>query len=123
MHYRTWSHCDKGKEKLRSVFLGMLYAVFSTDKPLQVYSPYQRNWLAVLNSNTSYYLENYPKPHANSKSTTESEKFAPLFDTSVPASVHGFELEAADSKIMQEVWPAGEDTAENVASQIIEELV
>lgn len=47
----------------------------------------------------------------------ETGQFASLFDTRVPASIPGFELDDEDRKKMQEVWPAGEKVAEKVLSQ------
>jgi deoxyribodipyrimidine photo-lyase len=85
---------------------------------LQVYSPYQRNWLTILNSNIPHYLENCPKPHANSESIYKKEQFASLFETPVPVYIPGFELDDDDRKKMQEVWPAGEDVAEKVLFKV-----
>ena len=84
------------------------------DKFRQVYSPYYRNWLTILNGNIPRYLENCPMPHANAESIHKSAKFASLFGTPVPVSIPGFELDEEDRKRMQEVWPAGEDVAEEV---------
>ncbi|KAG5639252.1 hypothetical protein H0H81_004913 [Sphagnurus paluster] len=79
-----------------------------------VYSPYQRNWLTVLNNNIPYYLEDCPKPHPNPASIHDSKKFAPLFETPVPDSLEGFELTEEGSKKMRDIWPAGEDVAAEV---------
>jgi deoxyribodipyrimidine photo-lyase len=79
-----------------------------------VYTPYQKLWLTKLNANIPYYLENCPTPHANSEAVRTIVPFAALFDTSVPESVPGFELDPADRAKMQEVWPAGEIKARDV---------
>jgi deoxyribodipyrimidine photo-lyase len=86
---------------------------------LQVYSPYQRNWLSVLNNNIPHYLEDCPKPHANPESIYKTKQFASLFETPVPIYVPKFELDDDDRKKMQEVWPAGEDVAEKVSSKFM----
>lgn len=76
-----------------------------------MYSPYQRNWISTLNANLPYFLEECSKPVANDKSIRSSEKFSSLFDTTVPDSLEGFELEADDRRKMCEVFPAGEELA------------
>ncbi|KAF8238795.1 hypothetical protein L208DRAFT_1240741 [Tricholoma matsutake] len=93
--------------------------VGKANKTYAVYSPYLRNWLTALNKNIPYYLENCPKPHANSVSIHETGQFASLFDTRVPASIPGFELDDEDRKKMQEVWPAGEKVAEKILQQFL----
>jgi deoxyribodipyrimidine photo-lyase len=89
----------------------------------QVYSPYQHQWLIALNKNIPYYLEDCPKPHENSESIRKLDQFASLFDTPVPASVPGFELDDVDRKKMQEVWPASESVAEKVLVTINTTLI
>lgn len=81
---------------------------------MQVYSPYQRNWLLKLNGNLPYYLGECPAPSPNDPSVRNSKPFSTLFDMSVPASLPGFELEDLDNNKMEEVWPAGEEVAANV---------
>ncbi|KAF8076516.1 FAD binding domain of DNA photolyase-domain-containing protein [Lyophyllum atratum] len=88
-------------------------------KSYAVYSPYQRNWLTVLNGNIPYYLEDCPMPESNSDSIHESKKFASLFETPVPTAVDGFELEEEDAKRMCEVWPAGEGVAAEILQQFL----
>jgi deoxyribodipyrimidine photo-lyase len=48
------------------------------------------------------------------------DQFASLFDTPVPASIPGFELDDDDRKKIQEVWPAGENVAEKVMSRFMQ---
>ncbi|KAF9534204.1 DNA photolyase, FAD-binding/Cryptochrome [Crepidotus variabilis] len=80
-------------------------------KAYAVYSPYQRNWIATLNANLPYYLEECPMPTGNAGSVRSSEKFASLFDSPIPETVEGFELEDGDRRKMCEVHPAGEEVA------------
>lgn len=81
---------------------------------LQVYSPYQRVWIARLNEKISTYLGESPLPEANSSTVREDPIFGPLFDTPVPHSVEGFELDSADRETMVKVWPAGSAAAQEV---------
>ncbi|KAJ7764998.1 FAD binding domain of DNA photolyase-domain-containing protein [Mycena maculata] len=84
-----------------------------------VFTPYQKVWLTKLNANTPHYLANYPKPHPNPESVRTSLKFAPLFDSVVPESVPGFELDPADRAKMEEVWPAGETVAHDILQRFL----
>ncbi|KAJ7498792.1 FAD binding domain of DNA photolyase-domain-containing protein [Mycena latifolia] len=88
------------------------------NKTYAVYTPYQKVWLTKLNANIPHYLENCPSPHSNSESVRTSPKFGPLFESLVPESVPGFELDAVDRAKMEEVWPAGETKAQEVGSNM-----
>ena len=77
----------------------------------QVYSPFQRLWLATLNDYQGRFLDPSPEPAANSKSVRKHEKLGGLFNGTVPESVEGFELAEDDRKKMAEYWPAGEEAA------------
>ncbi|TFK43424.1 DNA photolyase, FAD-binding/Cryptochrome [Crucibulum laeve] len=83
-------------------------------KAYTVYSPYQRSWLATLNDNIPYYLEDCPLPKANPESIRASEKLCSLFHTSVPESLSGFELSNTDRETMTITWPAGEIVANEI---------
>ncbi|KAK7060513.1 DNA photolyase phr1 [Paramarasmius palmivorus] len=89
------------------------------NKAYAVYSPFERNWIATLNEDLDYYLKEYPSPEANPTSIKESKKFSELFDTQVPESIPGFELEEGDRKAMLEVWPAGEEHAQKVLERFV----
>ncbi|KAF8165237.1 FAD binding domain of DNA photolyase-domain-containing protein [Crassisporium funariophilum] len=93
--------------------------VTKQNKPYTVYSPYQRNWLATLNSNITYYLEDYKIPKPNDKDIRSSQAFGPLFSDAVPTSIDGFELDEADKSRMKEVWPEGEDVAAQVLQRFL----
>ncbi|KAJ6598937.1 FAD binding domain of DNA photolyase-domain-containing protein [Mycena vulgaris] len=84
-----------------------------------VYTPYQKAWLAKLNANIPYYLENCPAPHANPESVRTLAQFSALFDTPVPHSIPGFELDPVDRAKMEEVWPAGEPKAHDILERFI----
>lgn len=81
---------------------------------LQVYSPYQKNWIANLNEKISTYLEESPLPEANPSSVRQDPIFGTLFNTPVPHSVERFELDPADRETMVRVWPAGSVAAQEV---------
>ncbi|KAJ7180222.1 FAD binding domain of DNA photolyase-domain-containing protein [Mycena crocata] len=89
------------------------------DKSYAVYSPYQKVWLTKLNANIPYYLEDCPAPQPNTESVRTSVNFAPLFDSSVPESVAGFELDPSDREKMQQVWPAGETVAKDILQRFL----
>ncbi|KAG1866500.1 DNA photolyase, FAD-binding/Cryptochrome [Suillus subalutaceus] len=72
-----------------------------------VYSPYQRNWIGILNSNLSDYLNE------------ENHVFGPLFDADVPVSVHGFELDPEETANMTKIWPAGTSSANEMLSRFL----
>ncbi|KAJ7665497.1 DNA photolyase [Mycena rosella] len=93
--------------------------VTGQNKSYAVYTPYQKAWLSKLNANIPYYLEDCPPPRANSESVRGSPKFGALFDTPVPVSVAGFELDPADRAKMEEVWPAGETKAQDILHRFI----
>lgn len=81
---------------------------------LQVYSPYQKRWLELLNRDHSIYLGDCPKPQRNPDAAIKSSKIAPLFYTSVPSTVPGFELQDEDKATMARLWPAGQESADHV---------
>ncbi|KAJ7507943.1 FAD binding domain of DNA photolyase-domain-containing protein [Mycena galericulata] len=89
------------------------------NKSYSVYTPYQKVWLAKLSANIPHYLENCPKPHPNPESVRKSIKIAPLFDSLVPESVTGFELDPADRAKMEQVWPAGETVAHDILQRFL----
>ncbi len=76
-----------------------------------MYSPYQRNWIATLNGNLPYFLEDCPAPTQNDAAVRSSKKFSLLFDAPVPDRLQGFELEDSDRSKMCNVWPEGEEVA------------
>ena len=76
-----------------------------------MYSPYQRQWIQILNSKLEYYLEDCPVPGPNPSSVRTSDKFSALFDEPIPKHIPGYELETLDQKAMELSWPAGEDAA------------
>lgn len=82
----------------------------------QVYSPWQRNWLSVLNANLDW-LQAAPLPQANNKSIKSSPMYRPLFETPVPETVQGFEC--VDRDKMSEYWPAGTKSAETVCRLLV----
>ncbi|KAF5344091.1 hypothetical protein D9758_008838 [Tetrapyrgos nigripes] len=90
------------------------------NKAYAVYSPYQRNWLATLNDDVAHFLDESPKPNPNSEDVCKSKEFSHLFETPVPKSIPGFELDDEDRKTMETVWPTGEDVAFEILDQFLQ---
>ncbi|KAG2156169.1 DNA photolyase, FAD-binding/Cryptochrome [Suillus clintonianus] len=84
-----------------------------------VYSPYQRRWINILNSNLLHYLNDFPSPKPNPSTTRENPVFGPLFDADVPVSVHGFELDPEENANMAKIWPAGTSSAKETLSRFL----
>ena len=78
----------------------------------QVYSPFQRQWVSVINADTDKYLAEATTPDANSPSVKDHPVFQELFASEVPSQIVGFEC--LDKDKMALVWPAGTDTAREV---------
>ncbi|TFK29384.1 Cryptochrome/photolyase FAD-binding domain-containing protein [Coprinopsis marcescibilis] len=83
-------------------------------KPYAVYSPYQKQWISVVNAAIARYLEEAKHPEANQPSIRSCPKLGELFNSALPVSVAGFELEDDDATAMKELWPEGEDKAKEV---------
>ncbi|KAE9397142.1 hypothetical protein BT96DRAFT_966300 [Gymnopus androsaceus JB14] len=88
-------------------------------KAYSVYSPYQRNWISTLNGHLDQYLKNFSEPHPNADGIREDPQLSKLFETKVPISVPGFELEEHDRDMMSTVWPAGEDSARQILDRFL----
>ncbi|VDB85450.1 unnamed protein product [Peniophora sp. CBMAI 1063] len=78
-------------------------------KPYTVYSPFQKQWIQVLNSDINKHLGEAPYPQANADTIQSDAVFADLFKAEIPDHVDGFECD--DSDAMRESWPAGSDAA------------
>ncbi|KAJ7179017.1 DNA photolyase, FAD-binding/Cryptochrome [Mycena filopes] len=89
------------------------------NRSYSVYTPYQKIWLAKLNADIPHYLENCATPHANSESVRSTTKFAELFDSEIPESIPGFELDPTVQTKMKEVWPAGETAANDILMRFL----
>ncbi|KAJ7591027.1 DNA photolyase, FAD-binding/Cryptochrome [Mycena floridula] len=87
-------------------------------KPYSVYSPYQRNWITVLNGNLPHYLEECPSPKPNDESIRTSN-YAKYFDSPVPESLRGFQLDESDLDTMTRVWPGGEAAAAEILRRFL----
>ncbi|KAF9464436.1 FAD binding domain of DNA photolyase-domain-containing protein [Collybia nuda] len=88
-------------------------------KSYSVYSPYLRNWMSFLNGNIPYFLQDCPRPRANTDTIYKSKLLNLLFDTHIPIFIPGFELQEEDLARMREVWPAGEDAATKILEQFL----
>ena len=80
----------------------------------QVYSPFQRQLVSVINADTDKYLTEAKTLDANSPlaSVKEHPSFQELFAHEVPSQIDGFECPDRDNMAL--VWPAGTDTAREV---------
>jgi len=79
------------------------------DKTYSVYSPYQRKWIAKVNENLPYYLNDWPLPTANAQLPGIQG-----LSTKVPEYVAGFQLGDDEAAKMREVWPHSEEAAAHV---------
>lgn len=78
----------------------------------QVYSPFQRQWLSVINADIGKYLTEAATPDANSPFVKDHPVFQKLFASEVPSDINGFQCPDKDN--MAIVWPAGTDSAREV---------
>ncbi|KAK7061835.1 Deoxyribodipyrimidine photo-lyase [Favolaschia claudopus] len=84
-----------------------------------VYSPYQRAWIKKLNANIPHFLEDCQEPHPNPQSVYENKNIKDLFNSQVPQSIPGFELDPDDRKRMDLAWPAGEIAANEMLRRFL----
>ncbi|EIN10414.1 hypothetical protein PUNSTDRAFT_119399 [Punctularia strigosozonata HHB-11173 SS5] len=87
-------------------------------KTYTVYSPFQRSWIALLNSDLSRISE-VPSPAMNSPEIHDHPVYAKLFSATVPDSVPGFCLSKEESQKMDEVWPAGTAHARKILHRFL----
>lgn len=92
---------------------GVLFAS-SSGKAYAVYSPYRKLWVKTANENLEQYLSLVADPVPNDASIRDSKLLGPLFDTEIPSSIEGFELDEDDKRKMSQVWPEGEDKAREI---------
>jgi deoxyribodipyrimidine photo-lyase len=78
----------------------------------QVYSPFQRQWSAVINENLDQYLAEAASPSANAPTVKDHPIFGKMFSSEVPSHVEGFQC--LDKDQMTLIWPAGVDAAHEV---------
>lgn len=78
----------------------------------QVYSPFQRQWLSVINADVDEYLAEAEAPSANPPSVKDHSLFKKLFASDIPSHIEGFQCPDKDQ--MAVVWPAGIDAAREV---------
>ncbi|GAA5905644.1 hypothetical protein JCM8208_005793 [Rhodotorula glutinis] len=91
-------------------------------KPYSVYSPYQRSWLAEINSHLSDYLHKQNGPViANASSVRDHAVVGPMFAHEVPTSLAGFELEGGDDEAarMRKLWPVGEGVVDGIMRRFL----
>ncbi|KAI9512211.1 DNA photolyase, FAD-binding/Cryptochrome [Russula earlei] len=86
-------------------------------KPYTVYSPFQRQWLSTINSDTDNFLAEGASPKANPPSVKSCPVFQKLFASEVPSYVEGFQCPDGDK--MAVVWPAGTDNAREMLRRFL----
>ncbi|KAI0052987.1 hypothetical protein FA95DRAFT_1482511 [Auriscalpium vulgare] len=86
-------------------------------RPYAVYSPFQRQWLTVLNADRDKYLAGLPPPEANPSSIRDHPTYRTLFDSPIPDHIDGFEC--ADRDQMTVTWPAGSDAAREMLRKFL----
>ncbi|EPQ59913.1 hypothetical protein GLOTRDRAFT_26515, partial [Gloeophyllum trabeum ATCC 11539] len=92
-------------------------AVFTKDgRVYTVYSPFQRNWLNVLNSNLKWIVE-APLPQPNGEAIYSHNTLKELFQADVPSEVEGFKCR--DKETMTKVWPSGEEAANQMLQMFL----
>ncbi|KAG2013533.1 photolyase [Coprinopsis cinerea AmutBmut pab1-1] len=89
-------------------------------KGYAVYSPYARQWVSIVNSHLSDYLEEAQDPAPNGAAVRSCPKIGPLFLSEIPSYVEGFVLDPEDSMIMRELWPEGEDAASQILQRFLQ---
>lgn len=82
----------------------------------QVFSPFQRQWLAVINENPNQYLAEAESPSANPPTVKDHPIFGNMFSSEVPSHVEGFQCPDKDQ--MAVIWPAGMDAAREVCPAV-----
>jgi len=90
-------------------------------KPYTVYSPFQRQWLSVINADVDKYLAEAEAPSANSPSVKDHSLFQKLFASEIPSHIEGFQC--SDKDQMSVVWPAKTDVAREVNWTYNEDIV
>ncbi|GAA5869175.1 hypothetical protein JCM1840_004316 [Sporobolomyces johnsonii] len=89
-------------------------------KPYAVFSPWQRKWADVVNSNLLDYIgENNGPVIANDKSARSHAVLEPMFSHELPTSISGFELDKDESELMKKLWPVGEGIVDQVMHRFL----
>ncbi|GAA5820233.1 hypothetical protein JCM3770_006070 [Rhodotorula araucariae] len=86
-------------------------------KPYSVYSPYQRAWIAHINSHLADYMITQNAPlAANPVSARSHAILGPMFAHELPTSIPGFELEGGEDETarMRKLWPVGKGVTEGI---------
>jgi hypothetical protein len=87
----------------------------------QVYSPFQRQWLSVINADVDKYLAEAETPSANPPSVKDHSLLQKLFASEIPLHIEGFQC--SDKDQMAVIWPAGTDAAREVSWSCNDDIV
>ena len=88
-------------------------------KPYSVFTPFHKNWSAVMSEDLQAYSKDYPLPAANGDAIRKDPVLGQLFQDQVPESIPGYELPSEEYK--QKVLllhPTGTAAAEQVRPSI-----
>ncbi|KAI0269121.1 DNA photolyase, FAD-binding/Cryptochrome [Gloeopeniophorella convolvens] len=83
----------------------------------QVYSPFQRQWVSVINDCTQKYLTEVPPPNENPASVKNHPILGTFFNSEIPSHVAGFDCPDKDE--MSVIWPAGTDAAREMLHRFL----
>ncbi|KAL1920085.1 uncharacterized protein VTP21DRAFT_1231 [Calcarisporiella thermophila] len=88
-----------------------------TDQPFKVYTPFKKTWCAHIESNicpktkapSLLILAESPLP--NAFEIRQQSQFIDLFESEIPKSIKGFELDGGYAALARKRYPAGENAA------------
>ena len=84
-------------------------------KPYSVFTPFHKNWSAIMSEDIAKYSKDYPLPAANPDSIRDDPVLGQLFQDRIPELVKGFELPSEEySKLIRTLFPTGTAAAEEV---------
>ncbi|KAM0753516.1 hypothetical protein T439DRAFT_322411 [Meredithblackwellia eburnea MCA 4105] len=91
------------------------------DKPYSVFSPWYRNWSAIVASDTKSHIGDAGGlTHSNPSSSKSSHPvLKSLFSHTLPSFIEGFKLSKDDQETMEHLWPVGEKAAGQVMDRFL----
>ncbi|EGG09365.1 uncharacterized protein MELLADRAFT_34389 [Melampsora larici-populina 98AG31] len=89
------------------------------NKPYSVFSPWQKNWANIINSDLSNHLDAAPEIKGNDPSAMDDDRLQSLFEVEIPSFIPGFELPDEEAKRIRDYWEA--DTKPKSTPTILEE--
>ena len=83
-------------------------------KPYSVFSPWYKNWAASVEKDLLGTLGDAGTAAKNVEGAKTHAVLAPLFSHELPKSIEGYKLEPEDKKMMEHLWPVGEEICDQV---------